>query len=124
MDAPTLTALQQSIERWEALSQATNPRKIELSIHRCPLCVRFMNGDYPDCHQCPVFHRTSRKYCESTPFEQAAATLSNWRSAESCGDPRSCPEQFQAAARAEAEFLRSLLPDAPPPPKPRDFDAI
>lgn len=114
MDAPTLTALQQSIERWEMLSLASEPGWIRLGSSQCPLCVRFMeDGSGPECHRCPVFHRTAEANCGGTPYPLAADAFSSWRGARYYGlgyDEPACRDKFQAAARDEAEFLRSLLP--------------
>lgn len=103
MDAKTLKALKASIAKWEKHSVAETPGEVRIGVKYCALCKLF--NDYESsCDGCPVKANTGRGYCMGTPYVQAAAERHNW------ADGFGLQERFQAAARAEVEFLKSLLP--------------
>ena len=93
MDDRTLEALKASIEKWRGHETADDPREVRLESGYCPLCQIFrLNG----CVRCPVYNYTGQDYCRGTPFHDV--------------DKYGPPDKFRAAARAEREFLESLLP--------------
>lgn len=97
MDKRTLTALKESIAKWEKNAQAEGIRGMKLSSDECPLCLLFL--DRSDCDGCPVAERTELRFCEGTPYDYFAYTMM-YDDAEAL-----------SAARREAEFLKSLLPE-------------
>ena len=87
MDKATLTALKQSIEKWE--KRAAGDRSLPLGVDNCPLCQLF----HPYCSRgCPVAGKTGQSTCNGTPYH----TYINDRTDKN--------------AKAELEFLKSLLP--------------
>lgn len=114
MDAETLEALKLSIEKWERFANGTARDGDTIFGKSCPLCKLFnsMSEDRFDksCVGCPVSRRTGKPECEGSPWLNAKLAL--FKKA-GIGDPDS-PE-FLAAARAEADFLKSLLPNPTTP---------
>ncbi|WP_372570391.1 hypothetical protein [Ruegeria jejuensis] len=96
MDKRTLEALKASIEKWE--KNATVERNTEALVGAisCPLCKLFMDSC---CRGCPVMERTGKPACDDTPYDDAVEALDVFLPA------------FHEAARAEVEFLKSLLPE-------------
>lgn len=105
MDAETLTALKQSIEKWERNAVAETPGDFTTRPRDCALCWLFCKRG---CGGCPVMDATGKVYCHGTPYDEAALACAEWRNATSNTTLR---DAAQAAARAEVEFLRSLLPE-------------
>jgi len=105
MPQETLTALQASIARWQANAVAKTPYDVRLGIEACPLCALFFDGA---CKDCPVMAKTGRRGCAGSPYGAAEMALYMWRSAPHNHERRGA---FRAAARAEVEFLESLLPE-------------
>lgn len=97
MDAKTLEALKASIAKWERNAEVKDIEDAKTSIMSCPLCLLFFDQK---CYWCPVYSRTTETACKETPYYDAA----NARD-------RSDIEAFRTAARAEVEFLKSLLPE-------------
>lgn len=104
MDAKTLAALRQSIEKWERNAVAETPEDFTKGFGSCPLCQLFWESD---CVGCPVRDRTGYWCCLGSPYDEEAHE--DWLSAPSDTALR---DEAHAAARAEVEFLRSLLPEA------------
>jgi hypothetical protein len=102
MDAPTLEALRQSIAQWEEYATDTPMTNVVIGTSSCPLCARFFGKafDGTRCRGCPVYTFTGKTSCEGTPFRAAVDAKYNTVSA------------FRLAARAEADFLKSLLPES------------
>lgn len=104
MDERTLTALKGSIAKWEAIVAGTGE---DLGSDNCPLCAEFaeVDDDYSACQGCPVYERTKRRGCGGTPYD-------DWSRACWLADlPRRAETPvLKAAAQAELDFLRSLLP--------------
>lgn len=102
MDAETLTALQGSIAKWEAIVVGTG---IDEGAYNCPLCVKFNGFWFPEvgyrgsCGQCPVKLSTKQEGCAGTPYERIEE--------ESFGPD---DEEFKQIASLELSFLKSLLP--------------
>ena len=96
MDKKTLTALQGSIEKWRQIEAGTLE---DCGIHNCPLCREFF---MKSCDGCPIYTETGRRFCRGTPYDA-------WIEATEFGSVANTPE-LVALARAEREFLESLLP--------------
>ena len=105
MDAETLTALRQSIEKWERNAVAETPGDYTTGAASCALCEVFLGGC---CQGCPVKRRTRQTGCTGTPFANAVHARWAWLNHSSDAALRNAAH---AAAREEAEFLRSLLPE-------------
>lgn len=115
MDEETLIALKRSILLWRLKRDAPSPDNITLGSIGCPLCELILprEGELWDCKGCPVSAKTGVNSCGRTPYEHARNALSDWRDAWSEGwpDHDKWPRQWQAAAKAEINFLESLLPE-------------
>ena len=120
MDQRTFLALQGSIAKWTKVASGTYE---EHGGHDCPLCALFADEIDPNalddegedgCHGCPVKAHTGKHGCVGTPY------VNRWvraRNDTPLGFPRSAantPAKL-AAARAELEFLKSLLPPGTAP---------
>ena len=105
MDAKTLTALRQSIEKWERNAVAETPEDIMVGSDSCPLCQLFWKRR---CEGCPVRDRTEETYCDGSPYDDAYFAGARWISAP---ENESLRNEAHAAFRAEVGFLRSLLPE-------------
>ena len=99
MNAETLDALRASIAKWERNAVVEHLADATMGSEDCPLCVLFNPAS---CEGCPVFEETELDCCESTPYDDACKA--RW-----LGDI----DGFEAAALAEVNFLRSLLPAEP-----------
>lgn len=111
MDEKTLTALRASIEKWRGYATTTPMEDIRLTISSCPLCVLYRLKS-PYCRGCPVFEKTGEACCCGTPFEAAEAAHDEWYFAIlEEREMQSDEAAFRAAAKAEFEFLESLLPE-------------
>ena len=102
MDPKTLEALRASIAHWKENEQVTDIDDAKLGSKHCALCKLF-HSQY--CEGCPVFERTGEDSCSNTPYRAAAWAVSK---------PASDLEAFRLAAKAEREFLESLLPPDTP----------
>ena len=94
MDERTLTALKESIVKWE--KRAAGDRSAGHGAGSCPLCKLF-HGEYrtdnmSSCSGCPVYNKTGMTYCHETPYEAY------------------CRDRSNESAKAELDFLKSLLP--------------
>lgn len=105
MDDKTLTALKESIEKWERNAVAETPEDFTTGVASCALCRIF---EWRGCAGCPVKRRTGKTACADTPFVYAA--IARWRWSR---DPSDAARRgaAHAYARDEVAFLRSLLPD-------------
>lgn len=113
MKPETLTALQGSIEKWQAIVDGTGEDNGSLN---CPLCVRFL-GEIGDCQiyaddesldeACPVAIRANDTGCSGTPYMTWNGLAPDFGRAPRIADT---PER-KAAALAELNFLKSLLPE-------------
>lgn len=107
MDEKTLTALKKSISKWERNAVAETPKDYTLGIKTCALCTLFFRRGF--CTGCPVQAKTGMSCCIGSPYNGADNARRKWRD-----DPSNTAlrDAAHAAARAEADFLRSLLPKA------------
>lgn len=120
MDEKTLTALQGSIAKWQAIVDGTGH---DAQWENCPLCIVFMEkyggeddpAHYEDgCLGCPVAAKVSAACCSNTPY-------ANWSDYfyEKFGvrikaeDRKPFDDKSRELAQAELDFLRSLLPKEP-----------
>lgn len=118
MDDRTLAALKGSIEKWEKIVAGTD---MDRRSDNCPLCAEFINGDeergIDGCSECPVMKASTFSGCRETPYDEWATHQKkdhlspDWRLPPWQIEP-GCAE-CSRLARAELDFLRSLLPDAP-----------
>lgn len=106
MDDKTLTALKQSIEKWERNTVAETPNEFTLGPRNCPLCEMFWQRE---CLGCPVRDRTNLSGCLGTPYDRTVSARMWWIDNPSDATLR---EKAHDAARDEVDFLRSLLPEA------------
>ena len=106
MDAKTLAALRQSIKKWERNAVAETPKGFTTTSANCPLCKLFSGRG--GCNGCPVEERTGQWGCRGTPYSAADGAHDEW---SDCPSSPALRDAAHAAARAEVEFLRSLLPE-------------
>lgn len=92
----TLEALKGSIAKWEAIVAGTGT---DQGPDNCPLCHLFWESG---CDLCPVWRSTGMSACRSTPYQEYDDASYNYGVAS---------PQAKAAAQAELDFLRSLLPE-------------
>jgi hypothetical protein len=109
MEPRTLEALKASIAKWERNVEADRAEHVLISSEDCPLCMLFYDED---CVGCPVMQATGALCCGKTPYATASAALSRW--SHGVGPH----EDYRAAAQAEVDFLKSLLPTESTPPHP------
>lgn len=104
MSAKTLAALKASIRHWEENVAAETPDDVSVSASDCALCVLFF--DFYNCAGCPVSAATGKHGCRDSPYEtRVSEAFANWNYGMT---PR---DEWRAAAQAELDFLRSLLPE-------------
>lgn len=102
MDDRTLTALKGSIEKWEKIVEGMG---IDRGVSNCPLC-RLFNTYESMCKGCPVYERTKKRACGGTPYNDWVRARWDAGLARRAETPA-----LMAAAKAELDFLRSLLPE-------------
>lgn len=109
MNEVTLAALKASIAHWEKNLAAESPDDVRLGPRYCALCEAFPQS----CAGCPVAARTGVKGCRETPYGRACAAFNEWDSAVTNGSPNHAEKAtaWRAAAQAEIDFLRSLMPE-------------
>lgn len=100
MDAETLEALRGSIAKWEAIVAGTGA---DHGPDNCTLCQKFDH-----CDGRPVAEAVGDTGCCNTPFETEWAESELTRNDD--GGYWAVTAQQKAAAQAEVDFLRSLLP--------------
>jgi hypothetical protein len=97
MDSETLEALKGSIAKWKAIVAGIGS---DAGLYDCPLCALFHPRRRPEatsgapCDGCPVKQHTGKSYCEGSPYD-------HWDE----GD-----DDEEVVAKAELDFLISLLP--------------
>lgn len=109
MDAETLEALRGSIAKWEGIAAGT---EIDQGSENCPLCRLFYESAF--CAGCPVMARTGHSDCTGSPYDQWHIA-NPWPRDEDGNRVYNRPattDQHREIARAEVDFLKSLLPDA------------
>jgi hypothetical protein len=103
MPAETLEALRGSIAKWEAIVEGHG---LEHGPDDCPLCQLFHFSYRKDgqrtCVGCPVMHRTGNSLCAGSPYDDYSAAEEE--------DEDDSEARMTWAAKAELDFLKSLLP--------------
>jgi hypothetical protein len=102
MDKRTLTALQGSIAKWQAIEDG---EAADLGPANCPLCALFMRPENStaDCVGCPVSEAVAAAGCSHTPYIP-------WSRASRERNYFADTPELVALARTERIFLESLLP--------------
>lgn len=98
MDEKTLAALRGSIEKWRGVAAGNIEDR---GWRNCPLCKKFRvvaTDGLSVCDGCPVSERTGQDGCHGSPY---------WAFDDTPYYPR---REYKRAARAELDFLISLLP--------------
>lgn len=108
-----LTALQGSIAKWQAIYEGTEEDR---GSDNCPCCVRYLSvgaSSEKACTGCPVAISTGLAHCDDTPYIRQwlpvayiSFTVDRSGRVNRFADT---PER-KAAALAELNFLKSLLP--------------
>ena len=95
MEAATLKG---SIEKWKRVAAGTHE---DQGINDCPLCkLFFMKG----CQGCPVSEKTGQTVCRDSPYPVwGLAVMARVKQTAT-------NKKLKKLARAELNFLRSLLP--------------
>ena len=106
MTPEALTALQASIEHWKRLADSVPSEDAAEQPYSgdCPLCQAFASEPVEGCNNCPIRLKTGRHACMGTPYWRAEGAWVGYRRGNTA------LSDWQAAARAELEFLQSLLP--------------
>lgn len=99
-------ALLSGIEKWERNALATTPLDAQIYGDSCELCSIY-SDDW--CHGCPVKAKTGMDQCANSPWQTASDALINWDIQLKNKSDKELQDAFQAAARAEVDFLRGLL---------------
>lgn len=110
MDAKTLEALKGSIAKWEKIVAGTGT---DGGCGNCPLCQAFNPEDAAaedECKGCPVAGKTGQTWCDGSPYTLLWGAIKPAYNRDFSGYVHT-PASL-AAAKAELDFLRSLLPEA------------
>lgn len=111
MDEITLKALKSSIEHWTRLATGTEGREESINSTDCALCQIFNSGNEEEvCVGCPVMDKTQTTNCMGSPWSAAAVAWSRMRKDKDTLAYPYSSALFMERARAELEFLQSLLP--------------
>jgi hypothetical protein len=106
MTPSTLRALKGSIAKWQKIVDGKG--KDEGSTN-CPLCTKFNKGA-DECAGCPVRNKTTRRFCNGTPFidwsHHHNDKHSNYFGLVLHLDCPTCTR----LAQVELDFLKGLLP--------------
>lgn len=103
MDDVTLEGLHGSIAKWKRVVA----EGIDGTLWKdCPLCLMFWDAG---CHGCPVMRATGMNTCRGSPFEAYDRARDLYFETANDNAVGSDPAVV-AAAQAELDFLKSLLP--------------
>lgn len=105
MDAITLQALKNSIEHWKENEAAASSDMVSVWSDDCALCQLFVDRT-GSCDGCPVAKKTGLDQCKGSPWSAARDAFYYWRNYQT----RELEGNFRFAAKAEREFLESLIP--------------
>lgn len=100
LDIYVIEAIKGAIRKWEQIAAGT---RVDGGVVDCPLCDWFY--DDRRCDGCPVSERTKVGHCRGTPYVDWLTSFGAFGP-----DLADTPER-KAIARAELDFLKSLLPD-------------
>lgn len=110
MDARTLEALIAEIALWEENRNAKRLADVRLGTKNGALCDVFYRAPWT-CSGCPVAEKTGMPGCAGSPYQRADRALIAWVGAVfDDRDATAAHAAWVAAAQAEIDFLRSLLP--------------
>ena len=112
MKRATLTALEKSIKKWEAIVDGTG---VDHGSLNCALCLRFTNGcETTEGELCPVHIDSGELNCFNTPWQDwcEALTEKHFLRLRKAAD-----DETVMCAVLELEFLKSLLPSRKRKPK-------
>ena len=110
MNAKTIKAINQSIEKWKRnlllaeLKTKETINLIETSADDCDLCKLFHINF---CEECPVYKKTQRRFCSETPHQDVVKILTRI-----LDENHQTEEQYNKLIKAikkEIAFLESLL---------------
>jgi len=108
MDIKTETALKESIRKWEKIVSST-PDGTDYGTRNCSLCLLFYLDSSCD-DDCPIKKASGRNWCKNTPFaDWVAHHIASHHKPYVNGKRVECPECLEIA-KAELQFLKSLLP--------------
>lgn len=99
-------ALLSGIDKWERNALATTPLDAQIYGDSCELCKIYADDS---CGGCPVKAKTREDQCADSPWESASLALRNWENRQKKKSGKELQDAFQAAARAEVDFLRVVL---------------
>ena len=104
-------ALEASIKHWEENAVAERPEDASTQGSDCALCAKFNREDDDEtyCIHCPVFKHTNKRLCAYTHYLGASLSLHEWKNSPTEHNRLA----FQARARKEVEFLKSLREPQP-----------
>ena len=103
-------ALLLSIEKWQFISNYYESGEIELlsdgGILTCGCCMLFFNPNgRRNCENCPIYNKTGKQFCWSTPYDSYAEIVDNY----DCEEKRDFDvEEILKHAKAELKFLQDL----------------
>lgn len=97
-----------SVKKWELIRDHITEISDLNDVQTCALCLDYNNLDKesnPDylCTRCPVFKKTSYRYCAGTPYSKFIRAFQHLNADNP--EERKAIEQF---ASEEIEFLKSL----------------
>lgn len=95
MNKKTLIALKNSIEHWRRFETGTRKRGERIGSKDCALCGLFLKRRF-----------IAGVNCRNTPYEAIESIARKFQ----CSDEMYNSPEFLAAAKAEREYLESLLP--------------
>lgn len=115
MNKKTQEALKASIQHWKENEAAESSDEASVWGDDCALCGLFVQP-HDSCKGCPVAKRTGKEQCDGSPWGAARDEFKKWRwvyLVDLQDTPRALQARaaFRTAARAEREFLESLLPE-------------
>ena len=112
MKRATLTALEKSIKKWEAIVDGTGADE---GGSNCALCKRFAFGCHADDYDgelCPVAKTSGEINCIGTPWEDwiEGPEGRSGRSPSAFSPRKAADDESVMCAVLELEYLKSLLP--------------
>ena len=102
-DETTIAALIDSAKHWDENARAVMMSNVRVGSSSCALCHLFLHLG-GGCGGCPVREHTGSPYCIGTPWQQAQ--IEHYESRD-----ERCSREFTVAAKKEADFLWSLVPE-------------
>lgn len=113
MNPIAIKALQDSIKHWEENLAVKHPDDIKLGGEHCACCLAFHTCGNEDnhCPGCPVAE-AGHEGCMGSPYFDAVDAAYDWKTlVGSRLSAIKAKKEWQKAAQAEIDFLKSLLPE-------------